>query len=582
MVPSAKKRMAMNMAFATSLAHRGGYDSSGRGSSWFAGNNIVAAAATATPVGDENSVARRETAINQQQLVTTYESDHSSAGIMFNMQARNNTLIIRGMDINAIKRASDDGARLEIWTKEGTFRGYELDQNAWTLWMNETVRGNGLDIPTSIPREVFSPMTISAHEERAFYVAFTDGPFLRYSKGQGNNEDYFANDDMILSKNGASKRKGFKGGILYPRVFNGAIHYETISPKRESSTNIVEDIRSPTFHPTSSPTAQTKVFATQFKSSATYAGSMFDIVAKVDMEISSIAFNTWRTDDISVQLYTREDTYSGHDKDISHWKLHANVTVRGNGLDQPTYFPKNGFDPILVRRNKRMAFYIATDGPYMRVSKGKSEGAPSQSNSDLVIYEGAGKRHPIDAATFTPREWNGIIEYQVVDLPTLAPTTLRPTPNPTSRPTSNKFRLRLYWQRGYYWQESWKEMWWCMSCRGSCYNGDKIVIDHCGSSSRQRFMTMGDDTLRPISNPSLCMTITGYSEKSPLRLKPCDDNRWDQKLVGLKDSGRFELQPRGMSDRCVSQMHHPKKYETVYPEDCRKTRTHDTTYWTTY
>lgn len=36
------------------------------------------------------------------------------------------------------------------------------------------------------------------------------------------------------------------------------------------------------------------------------------------------------------------------------------------------------------------------------------------------------------------------------------------------------FRLRLYWEEGYDWQESGGEKFWCMECDGSCEDGDKM------------------------------------------------------------------------------------------------------------
>ena len=36
------------------------------------------------------------------------------------------------------------------------------------------------------------------------------------------------------------------------------------------------------------------------------------------------------------------------------------------------------------------------------------------------------------------------------------------------------FRLRLHWEKGFNWQESSKERFWCMECTNSCNSGDKI------------------------------------------------------------------------------------------------------------
>ena len=54
----------------------------------------------------------------------------------------------------------------------------------------------------------------------------------------------------------------------------------------------------------------------------------------------------------------------------------------------------------------------------------------------------------------------------------IAPTSSVVTSRRTTYSGNNSagFRLKLYWQKGYYWQESRNETWWCMSCgfNGQC------------------------------------------------------------------------------------------------------------------
>lgn len=150
----------------------------------------------------------------------------------------------------------------------------------------------------------------------------------------------------------------------------------------------------------------------------------------------------------------------------------------------------------------------------------------------------------------------------------------------TSKPLGG-FRIRLYWEQGYNWQDSSKERFWCMECRGNCSNGDDIQIETCDYSSRQKFIAIGK-TIRPAANPDHCITTTGYSGKSdPISLRSCTGGS-NQNFLELKSYGKFELQPEGNIDRCLSQHHHPKAKEVIYPEKCDKTRSFDTTYWTTY
>ena len=78
--------------------------------------------------------------------------------------------------------------------------------------------------------------------------------------------------------------------------------------------------------------------------------------------------------------------------------------------------------------------------------------------------------------TGSPHVWNGSLRYRLADddVPTPAPTG-GPTPRLTTEERAaarivvpplevdaTSFRLRLYWEEGYFWQDDSDEMWWCM------------------------------------------------------------------------------------------------------------------------
>lgn len=151
----------------------------------------------------------------------------------------------------------------------------------------------------------------------------------------------------------------------------------------------------------------------------------------------------------------------------------------------------------------------------------------------------------------------------------------------TTKPIGG-FRIRLYWQNGYNWQGSSRERFWCMECRGACTDNTSIQIDSCSSSTaEQKFLAIGK-TIRPSSNPGLCLTSMGYSGKSnPIRLRSCNGAS-NQSFNELRQYGKFELQPDDNGGRCLSQHHHPKAKEAIYPENCSKSRRFDTTYWITF
>lgn len=65
----------------------------------------------------------------------------------------------------------------------------------------------------------------------------------------------------------------------------------------------------PTSRPTSSPfdTFTTEFLDAQTKPILVYAGAMFDIKARSDIEISSLAFNTWSVETLDMSLYIKND-----------------------------------------------------------------------------------------------------------------------------------------------------------------------------------------------------------------------------------------------------------------------------------
>ena len=141
------------------------------------------------------------------------------------------------------------------------------------------------------------------------------------------------------------------------------------------------------------------------------------------------------------------------------------------------------------------------------------------------------------------------------------------------------FRLRLYWERGYYWQESRQEKWWCMQCRKSCNNGDSIYLRSCRSDyDKQRFVRYGD-TIRPVRNQAMCLTRNGGKY---VRFEPCTGaSRQMWSSFGRRN--KFELTTKWENtSTCLSQDHHPKSGERVYLERCYKARRHDTSFWTMY
>jgi hypothetical protein len=144
--------------------------------------------------------------------------------------------------------------------------------------------------------------------------------------------------------------------------------------------------------------------------------------------------------------------------------------------------------------------------------------------------------------------------------------------------------LKLYWERGYFWQEETREREWCMKCRNSgCDHGDKLYIYTCsGSSERFDFVESASNYyLIQIHGTNLCFE----RKRNDIFLKNCDMGNDDQLWFAKKgdfEGARVEISPKGKSSHCITQRHHPKKDEEVELESCSTARKGETSYWNRY
>jgi len=197
-------------------------------------------------------------------------------------------------------------------------------------------------------------------------------------------------------------------------------------------------------------------------------------------------------------------------------------------------------------------------------------------------------------------------------VPSVIPTdTQAPSIEPTFTPIDPewRFKLRLYWENSYFWQEEAEERFWCMGCvncteygRGDwwehgcesyenglnthCMENDSVWIRDCRNNGNEFNVIQKERSgyqLR-LHNSNLCID----RRNKHLRLRKCDIKDLDQLFVPWHDFTKFELRPlvmEGMGEReadCVSQLHHPKDKELVGMHNCRLSRIYETRYWEIY
>ena len=192
----------------------------------------------------------------------------------------------------------------------------------------------------------------------------------------------------------------------------------------------------------------------------------------------------------------------------------------------------------------------------------------------------------------------------------MSPSTM-PSNTPTHKSTTqkptflNKFRLRLHWTPGYYWQENYDETWFCLACATCNHN---LISSSCALEERcQEGMLLGLVDCEPgkggkvkaveftikriffdkiyrgdlisLYESDLCIT----RNRRDVYLEKCTGDI-DQRWTGFNFEKEFELQPKGRkgAEKCLTQHHHPKRGERIFAENCSTARKTETSLWITY
>lgn len=153
-------------------------------------------------------------------LATSYVSNNSNKGEMFNLVATN-TITVLCFDLNLILGSSGS---YEIYYKTGTYVGSESNAAVWTLiGSNASVACVGFDIPS--PMSIPVNIVIPAGQTYGFYVTATNTAAttgIRYTNNPGYTT--IASDANVAIAGGIGKAYPFSTNYGN-RSFNGTLHY---------------------------------------------------------------------------------------------------------------------------------------------------------------------------------------------------------------------------------------------------------------------------------------------------------------------------------------------------------------------
>ena len=161
-------------------------------------------------------------------LTSLFAGNNGFAGNTFDLTP-NADLEITGLDFNG--SGSGLTYNVDVYYKVGTSVGFEADSSAWTLLSSGlSAPCNGNDIPTFVSL-AGNGVILNAGTTYGIYfdsVDYSAGAGIQYTNGTGANEIY-SNGDLLLECKTGQGSPAFSGTTFSPRVWNGTIHYDTLS-----------------------------------------------------------------------------------------------------------------------------------------------------------------------------------------------------------------------------------------------------------------------------------------------------------------------------------------------------------------
>mmetsp|Transcript_24447 Transcript_24447/g.37728 ORF Transcript_24447/g.37728 Transcript_24447/m.37728 type:complete len:679 (-) Transcript_24447:170-2206(-) len=170
-----------------------------------------------------------------------------------------------------------------------------------------------------------------------------------------------------------------------------------------------------------------------FDGTVAQSGIMFDLRAWRNLTLKNFALHIYSNNVEAVEVYWKNGTHVGSESISGDWNLIGEMNLQAVGPGSESYMPtdNNAMSPVEMSSGSRNAFYITlrdTQNMIYTTIVG-TVGSVYVENMDITVYTGSGVVYPF-GVFYTPRLFNGVIEYSV-DIP----PTIPPTPHPTTQAT---------------------------------------------------------------------------------------------------------------------------------------------------
>jgi hypothetical protein len=152
-----------------------------------------------------------------------------------------------------------------------------------------------------------------------------------------------------------------------------------------------------------------------------------------------------------------------------------------------------------------------------------------------------------------------------------------------TRHHGDHFRIKMWWQQGYMWQEEAIERKWCLQCRNECNNNVEIAVRECNSRNTNfEFVGSGQERQIKVVDKDLCIELI-EEDYIQVKFARCSDSDRQKFRAGLGDfdGQKFEIETVARNG-CLSQPHHPRDGELLRRQGCDGARFDTTSFFIKY
>jgi len=201
-----------------------------------------------------------------------------------------------------------------------------------------------------------------------------------------------------------------KKTLLFIFLSIGLISFNSTNAQCTISLTAIDTVLCPGNSTTLTATPAPNVLPTTFAAGNNHRGNMFDIVAINEVMITGFDAHPMANTDI--EIYYKVGTYAGSENNPAAWTLVGTaigVVAQPLGTATPIPLAVN----VTIPAGQTYSFYVTSSnvGVSLNYTNGTTPGAVFSSDANIQFLEGVGIEYPFSGGAFSPRVWNGNINY---------------------------------------------------------------------------------------------------------------------------------------------------------------------------